>query len=253
MEVEDLLLLESFQLSYLPGFIPEHELAAVLWANPAIKRVWTKRCPDITDFIERVLKKFGPAANEEELTIYSDKVVWTIADLLVYNKYPEAYDSLEFHNWDFAEITSLVSLEQKLVVDGGAGTGKVALEAARAARHVFAVEPVSRLRQFIRGKAAQMNLNNVFVIDGFLHAIPLPDGYADVLITSHALGWRLKDELNEFERVVKKGGFIVHCPGTAEKASEEEQHKILISPAWRYQFSRNREVDGWKRKYWKKL
>ncbi|UCB44104.1 MAG: methyltransferase domain-containing protein [Dehalococcoidales bacterium] len=180
-------------------------------------------------------------------------MVWIIADLLVYNKYPEAYDSLEFHNWDFQEVTSITPLEQRIVIDGGAGTGRVALEAALSARWVFAVEPVTRLREFIRTKALKAGLSNIFVIDGFLHAIPLPDEFADVLITSHALGWRLKDELEEFERLVKNGGVIVHCPGTPETVDAEEQHSLLVSPTWGYEYSRYRESDGWKRKYWKKL
>jgi ubiquinone/menaquinone biosynthesis C-methylase UbiE len=190
-------------------------------------------------------------ADRQELTACSDKLLWIIADLIVYNKCPEAYDVLDFHDWDFREITSINSLEGKVVIDEGAGTGRVTLEATRTARWVFAVEPVARLRQFIREKAAKAGLSNLFVIDGFLHAIPLPDGFADVLITSHALGWRLGAELREFERVVKEGGFIIHCPGTAEIASEEDQHKRLV--AWGYEFSRYREADGWKRKYWKQI
>lgn len=253
LNAEDLLLLESFQISYLPGWVPEQEFAALLAAYPAVKRFLVKKCPAITDFVERILAQHGKAISRADLEDFTDKVVWTIADLLVYNKYPEAYDSLEFHNWNFHEVTSITAIDKKIVIDAGAGTGRVALEAAHSARWVFAVEPVTRLREFIRAKASNIEVSNVFVIDGFLHAIPLPDEFADVLITSHALGWRLKDELEEFERVVKKGGFIVHCPGTAETATEEEQHSILVSPTWRYEYSRYRESDGWKRKYWKKL
>ncbi|MFH1909061.1 MAG: class I SAM-dependent methyltransferase [Chloroflexota bacterium] len=253
LEVEDLYLLETFQIGYFPGWVPERELAAVLWAYPSVKRFLVKKCPSITDFVERVMAQYGPAVDQQELAACREKVVWTIADLLVYNKCPESYDALEFHNWDFHEVTMITTLDQKVVIDGGAGTGRVALEAARFARQVFAVEPVAQLRQFIREKALKSGLSNVFVIDGFLHAIPLPDGFAEVLITSHALGWRLEDELKEFERVVKKGGFIIHCPGTAEVAGEEAQHSRLVSDVWRYEFSRYRESDGWKRKYWKKL
>ena len=159
----------------------------------------------------------------------------------------------DFHNWDFAEVTEITSLQDKVVVDAGAGTGRVALEAAQTAAVVFAVEPVGRLRQFIRQKAHQAQLQNVHVLDGFNHAIPLPAAWVDVLITSHALGWDLEAELADFEGVVKAGGFIVHCPGTADNASEEEQHKRLISADWNYEFSRYKESDGWKRKYWKQL
>jgi ubiquinone/menaquinone biosynthesis C-methylase UbiE len=253
LEVEDLFLLESFQIDYFPGWVPEREFAAVLQAHPSIKRFLVNRCPPITDFVERVLSQFEPVADQQELADCIDRLVWTIADLLVYNKCPEVYDSLEFHNWDFREVTMITPLDQKVVIDSGAGTGRVTFEAAPTARQVFAVEPVAQLRQFIREKASKASLSNVFVVDGFLHAIPLPDDFADVLITSHALGWRPEDELKEFERVVKKGGFIIHCPGTAEAVTEEDQHSLLISPAWHYEFSRYRESDGWKRKYWKQL
>lgn len=169
---------------------------------------------------------------------------------------PDLYDGLEFHGWDFAEVTSITPLVGKVVVEVGAGTGRLALEAAVTADTVFAVEPVARLRQFTREKAAQQGLCNVHVLDDLGHAIPLPDGFADVVITSHALGLRLEEELEEFERVAMTGGYIIHCPGTAETPhdkSENEQHERLVSLEWGYEFSRYREADGWKRKYWKHL
>jgi len=87
----------------------------------------------------------------------------------------------------------------------------------------------------------------------FCIKFPCLTASVDVLVTSHALGWRLEDELREFERVVQRNGFVIHCPGTAEIKSEEEQHARLISADWQYQFSRYEEADGWKRKYWKRL
>jgi hypothetical protein len=51
--------------------------------------------------------------------------------------------------------------------------------------------------------------------------------------------------------VVKAGGHIIHCPGTAE--GEEEQHARLVSSDWGYEFSRYEETDGWKRRYWKRV
>ena len=252
LEVEDLFLLETFQIGYLPGWIPDREFAAVLWAHPALKRYLIKRRPAITDFIERIQAEFPPEADPEKLAEHEDLVAWTIADLLVYQKCPEVYDDQDFHAWDFDEVTSITSLNDKIIIDGGAGTGRVALKAAQTARHVFAVEPVSRLRQFIREKAVDAGLDNVFALDGTLDAIPLPDHFAGVLITSHALGWNLEEELREFERVVKPGGFVIHCPGTADHPNDET-HDRLTSPDWGYAWSRFEEADGWKRKYWKQL
>ncbi len=253
LEIEDLYLLEAFQISYLPGWVPERELAAVLWAYPAIGRFLEKRSHSVAGFLEGVLAEYPPAKDAEELAAFEDKVVWTLADLLVYSKCPEVYDGLEFHGWDFREVTGTTALDGKVVLDVGAGTGRVALEAAQTARLVFAVEPVGRLRQVIRDKAMGLGLTNLYVVDGFGHQIPFPDSFADVLITSHALGWRLGEELAEMERVVKPGGSIIHCPGTADTPREEEQHQLLIAQPWAYKFARYRQPDGWKRKYWKQV
>jgi len=253
LEMEDLLLLEDFQIGYLPGWIPEREFAAVLHAYPTIRAFLTKKHPPIGGLVERVMSEHAPAQSERELSDCCGSVVHTIRDMLTYGRCPEVYDAAEFHKWDFAEITGICPLTDKIVIDAGAGTGRVALEAAGSARWVFAIEPVTRLRRFMHEKAQAAGLRNVFIIDGFLHAIPLPDHFADVLITSHALGWRLDDELPEFERVVKPGGFIIHCPGTPDHPSCNEVHEALTSPRWGYRFARFELPDGRKRKYWKQL
>jgi len=253
LELEDLLLLESFQLSYLPGWVPEDAFSTVLFQHPAIRRFMVKKCPEIGDFISKVIEEGEPASCTERILEAEDELIWTIADLLVYNKCPEVYDNLAFHQWDFNEIMGITSLDGKVVVEGGAGTGKVTFRIAKFAHQVFAVEPVGRLRQFLREKVAEKDFRNIFVLDGFLNAIPLPDNIGDVLITSHALGWHLEEELLEFERIVKPGGFIIHCPGTALSSGDEDPtHLALISPEWGYEMSIYQEPDGPKRKYWKK-
>ena len=253
LHIQDLYLLEPFQIEYFPGWVPERELASVLRAYPAIDRFLRTRAPAIAAFLDAAKARHPASAGGSDRAQSEDLLIWTIADLVVYNKCPEVYDRLEFHNWDFAEVTNITPLEGRVVADVGSGTGRVALQAADAASAVVAVEPVTRLRQFIRDKASQAGRRNVRVVAGFGHDIPLPDDSADVVITSHALGWRLEDELAEFERVTAPGGYIIHCPGTAEIAAEEQQHRRLIDSAWNYRFARYREADGWKRKYWKRL
>jgi len=251
LELEDFYLLEEFQIAYLPGWIPQGEFAVILWANPSIENFLKRKCPSISDFISQIKKENLPAKDADDLTLCIKKVINTCSDILIYNKCPAVYDNLKFHNWDFKEITSVLSLDGKIILDAGSGTGRVALEAAEYARYVFAMEPVNKLRQFIKEKTNKLKLNNIYVIDGFLHSIPLPDNFIDVLITSHALGWQLRDELVEFERVVKNRGYIIHCPGTADDPSEEEIHNELLKNS--YSFGKYKETDGWKRKYWKKV
>ena len=104
------------------------------------------------------MKQHPPADSEQQFSEYVDRVLWTIGDLLVYQKCPEAYDQQAFHGWDFAEVTDIAPLEGQVVIDAGSGTGRVALEAATLAQTVMAVEPVTRLRQFIRTKAQASKL-----------------------------------------------------------------------------------------------
>lgn len=253
LEADDLLLLEPFQIGYLPGWVPARELGALLRARPYLHQCLARRCPAAAPFLDEALAAGQARPTAKELARCEDRVVWTIADLLVYNKCPELYDGLPFHAWPFTEVTELADLRGKVVMDGGAGTGRVALEAARHAAVVWAVEPVGRLRQFIRERAREHALGNVHVVDGLLHDLPFPRDHFDVAITSHALGWRLDEELAELERVVRPGGAIVHCPGTSAHAGDEAQHTTLVSPPWSYDWAPMAEADGPKRKYWKRV
>lgn len=253
LEVDDLLLLEPFQIGYLPGWVPQAELGTLLRARPHLYRYLTTACPAAGEFLDRARNQSCPIPEPAEMARCEDLVVWTVADLIVYNKCPDLYDALPFHGWSFHEVTDLVDLQGKTVLDCGSGTGRVAVEAARSAAVVYAVEPVGRLRRFIHERARELLLSNLYVVDGFLHDLPFPEGFADVLITSHALGWRLADELPEFERVVRRPGAIVHCPGTALTEAEEPQHQELTSERWGYAWTAMDEADGPKRKYWKAL
>lgn len=253
LEADDLLLLESFQIGYLPGWVPAAELGTLMRDRPYLHRYLSTSCPDVEAFLDEALARGQVDATSEELARCEDRVVWTIADLLVYNKCPNLYDALPFHEWSFTEITDLVDLSGTTLIDAGAGTGRVTLEAARHAALVFAVEPVARLRRYLRERCRQLHLRNVWVVDGFLHDLPFSDNHADVVVTSHALGWRLPEELAEFERVTRRPGAIVHCPGTADGPADEPQHETLVSREWGYEWASCLEADGPKRKYWKRL
>jgi SAM-dependent methyltransferase len=253
LNIEDLFLLEKFQIGYFPGWLPERELGIVLKSRPDIGIFLRMKNSEMSEYFDRIESNCSKNIGASEISASYNLVLWTIADLLVYNKCPEVYDNLPFHDWDFGEITGIAELTDMFVVDGGAGTGRVALEAAKTAKVVYAVEPVTRLRQYIKDKAYRIGVENLFVVDGFLHSLPFPNGAVDVLITSHALGWRLEEELSEFERIVKSSGFVIHCPGTAEISREEETHQRLISSDWGYDYSRYKEADGWVRKYWKRI
>ncbi len=130
----------------------------------------------------------------------------------------------------------------------GAGTGRLALVAAEHGAIVFAVEPVSNLRYYLKQKAAARGLRNVYPVDGLITAIPFPDGFADVVMGGHVFGDRPELECAELHRVAKPGGAIILCPGNNDK--DDAVHDLLVSQG--FNWSRFEEpCDGWKRKYWK--
>ena len=253
LKVEDLYLLEPFQIDTLQNRVTEQEFAAVLFAYPNIKYFLINKHPPIAEYIQRVQDKHGPAANKKDLAEFCDRLIWEIAELLIYDKYPEIYDKRAIMGWDFKDITSVVSLKDKIVIDAGAGTGRVAFKAVKDADIVFAVEPCNNLRNFIRNKADKNKISNLFVIDGVLHRIPLPKDFADVLITSNAIGWKLNEELIEMERIVKPGGFVIHLLCSDNKDDVNPFKQDLTSSKWNYNYSVFENNNDVIVRFWKKI
>ena len=111
---------------------------------------------------------------------------------------------------------------------------------------------MATLRQYIRDKAELLQIDNLFVLDGFLNAIPLPPASADVLLTRQAIGWKLDEELREIERVLKPAGIALHLVGTPHPAPpDDELHHQLMSNG--YQHGTYHEESTIKCRYWKQL
>ncbi|MDY6966156.1 MAG: methyltransferase domain-containing protein [Halobacteriota archaeon] len=248
LKVEDLYLLEACDLEGLHERVTHQALAAVIHANPALRRVWSARYPEICAFIDMITTEYGPAPTKKELDLLTDKVVWEIAELLIYHCYPEIYEERVSISWDFEELTTEVSLDDRVVVDVGAGTGRIAFQAAPLARWVFAVEPVSSFRRFMRERIRNEGIKNVYVIDGFLSNIPLPDGFVDVLATCQAFGWSLLDELSEIERVVRLGGSAIHFSGMLVDENGPI-YPVITSAKWGYECKQYCNQGEWHCKY----
>ena len=250
IQAEDLLLLEDFQVKYLQDRVPEKEFSILLHAYPMVHRFLELKYPPIASFCNTILSDYKRAENEDNVEESCQDLLWEIADLIIFNKYPEVFDEKSGLVWEISELSSVTSLQGKTVVDAGAGTGRLAFLVAPFAEAVFAVEPVSSMRRFVREKAARINVKNLFVIDGFLDSIPLPDNSVDVLMTSNAIGWNLEDELEEIERVLKPNAHAIHLL-KYDVQVENTFHDLLTSPAWKYACTRSDVDGGMKLKYFK--
>ena len=183
--------------------------------------------------------------------IYIDPPYNTGTDSFNYN------DNFNHSTWLTFMMNRLIIAKEllagKVVADVGAGSGMLAFLLAQYAETVYAIEPISSFREFIRHKVTKEKYRNVYVVDGFLESIPFPDNTFDVLFTSNAIGWNIENELREIERVVKPNGQAIHIMRVSENVAENPVHEILISGEWNYKFSRIQDENGLKLKYFKTI
>lgn len=247
-----LLLLEEVQLSWLPGWLPEKELAAALYANPTVEWYMRHKCPALNGWLDGLLSAGAslPAASPAEIRQAEVAILQSMTDLIVYAIDPAVYDAQPFLNWDSNELHALTDFDGKTVIDVGAGTGRLALTAASLAKTVYAVEPVANLRRYLERKAHSQGLTNVYAVDGLITAIPFSPAFADICMGGHVFGDCPEQEYAELLRVTKPGGMIILLPGNSDQ--DNERHRFLIEKE--FAWARFLEPkDGLRRKYWKRV
>ncbi|MHC4934300.1 MAG: class I SAM-dependent methyltransferase, partial [Planctomycetota bacterium] len=171
-------LLERIQLR---GLIPPKDderfrsLAVALQHNATVAWCVRNKCPEIAGDVEELLALDTGRQDSDEVRRHELRILESIQDWLIYVLDPARYDVLPFQAWDSNELLGLTDFRGKRVLDVGAGTGRLAFAVSSMARLVYACEPVSRLRDFIREKAERLERSNLHVIDGLITKIPMPD------------------------------------------------------------------------------
>jgi SAM-dependent methyltransferase len=247
-----LLLLEREQLAWLPGWLPEPELAVALQANPAVEWYLRHKNPALNPWMDQVMDTFVSSSQcEDGVRAAEETILRSINDLVVYAVDPQIYANQSFLGWNSTELSELTDFRGKTVVDVGSGTGRLAFVAAEESAHaVFAVEPVGNLRVFIKEQARKRGLQNVYTMDGLITDLPFPDDFIDIVMGGHVFGDHPEAEHAEMVRVVKPGGMIILCPGNND--TDEGWHQFLVDRGFKW--SRFEEPgDGFKRKYWKNV
>lgn len=248
LSFKNLLLLERWQVELLSKRNFGRDFAIALKANPEVEWFLRNKCPEISGWLDKIMLIDLAGSSDEDIRKSELAVMDELNDWLTYAIDPAIYDNQQFLKWDSAELLKLADFSGKIVLDIGAGTGKLAFLVADKAKTIYAVEPVENLRIWMRVKAVEKKLNNFYVADGFIENLPFSDGFADIVMSGHVFGDNLEEEKQELERVVKKGGMIIHCPGNNDE--DNETHQFLVSHG--YNWSRFEEPDdGIKRKYWK--
>lgn len=246
-----LLLLEREQLAWLPGWLPETELAIALQANPVVAWYLKNKNPQLTTWVDTLLTQAEKDVTPETIRRAEETILRSMNDLVCYAVSPEIYDQQPFLGWDDQELTSLVDFQAKTVVDIGAGTGRLAIIAAQAMAHgVFAVEPVGNLRTYLKHKARSLGLTNLYTLDGLMTDLPFPDHFIDIVMSGHVFGDEPQAEYHEMARITKPGGMILLCPGNNDR--DDERHDFLVNQGFEWSCFEE-PGDGLKRKYWKTI
>jgi SAM-dependent methyltransferase len=123
----------------------------------------------------------------------------TVPRRLTFGAHADAYERAR-PAWPEAAARWLVPDGAELVVELGAGTGKLTRAVSALGTRVVAVEPDPRMLAVLRG----LGLEGV---EGSAEAIPFDDGVADGVVAGSSLHWfELEHALPEIHRVLRPGG-----------------------------------------------
>ena len=250
--IDTLLLFDERQLLYFPKHAKRRELALVLKTRPYILWYVKNKATEISEWIDYLLDEYKNEPIPADMRSIEKALICSMEDWVIYVTTPDDYHNQPFVDWDERELTSLIDYSDKTVVDIGSGTGKQAFAVAPFAKYVYCVEPVANLRKYLRNRAKKEAATNIFVVDGLLEDIPFNDEFAEVVMSGHVFGEMFEVELSELERITKKNGLIILCPGNIDK--DNECHEFLIKNEFRWsRFLEPGDVvgSGYKRKYWK--
>ncbi len=245
-----LLLLEPLHVEYIAIREPDSRMGTAIKAHPAVDWYLRQIYPPVKNYLDRCLAMAEPDPSPEELRQAEIDVLDSMHDWLVYVLDPAKYDRLEFLSWDDTSLLGMADFKHKVVIDIGAGTGRLAFAVAAVASTVYALEPVANLRRYLWEKREKLGFDNVFPLDGTITQIPLPDDFADIVMSGHVYGDDPEAEYNEMARVTRNGGMIILHPGTHAGSEQNATHQYLLEQGFEFD-TFEEPVDGTKRKYWK--
>jgi SAM-dependent methyltransferase len=174
-------------------------------AGAELRRRYT--AAELGVFTRDEASRFVPSGNGDP---QEDEV---LAWELLYRLEPELYDRLATAERLHPEVVDWLPRGVDRIAEVGAGTGRLTMELIERGQYIVAVEPALGLRRILRRKlAAAAHGSRARVIRGFFDRLPLPDGFADLVVACSAFtpSPRHGGEagLAEMERVCRPGGRV---------------------------------------------
>lgn len=179
-------------------------------------------CATLADRIERALPPDDRAAFAQarqrpsmagEWEHARKSVIETLFWELVYWKTPGDYDQLTAGEQVHLGALDIARVDNAVVLDAGAGAGRITLPLARRARLVYAMDAAPPLLRLLERKLGTANLRNVELLRGVFRRMPLPDDSVDAVIACSAFSPQEarggERGLDELRRVTRPGGRII--------------------------------------------
>lgn len=164
----------------------------------------------------------------------------TVPRRLTFGAHADAYERAR-PAWPANAARWLVPEDAVLVVELGAGTGKLTRAVAALGVRVVAVEPDPRMLAVLRG----LGLEGV---EGSAEAIPVEDGEADAVVAGSSLHWfELEPALREIHRVLRPGGRL----GFGWNHRDVRHPAIAAMSRAIYAGAPSQRTMGWQRKDWR--
>lgn len=144
------------------------------------------------------------------------------------SRYPDLYHKFSLSTVGLMiKLHSLIDLTGCDVIDIGAGTGRSAIEAAKKAKRIYALDLYESVISFGKEQLLRTNTTNVQYINGDREYIPLKDNSINIAINAWA-------ELNfqEAYRVLKPNGYLVQLGAIPNALCGELTSELVSDYAW---------------------
>jgi tRNA/tmRNA/rRNA uracil-C5-methylase (TrmA/RlmC/RlmD family) len=175
--------------------------------NPTVAWYFTHRSPESKPSIDKMIAMAPTELTADDVRKAEVFVINAMETSIVY-AYPDIMEKScnYIYDWNKEYLFELADFKDKIVLDVGSGTGRLAFAAAEKAKRVYASEPIDVLREYMRDKIKRENIKNVIVVDGTVGQIPYEDNTFDIVMSGHVVGDNYDIEIAEMTRVVKNGG-----------------------------------------------
>lgn len=192
------------------------DMAKALYRYPYIDAFCRAKAPECGRFLDKVRAVPCGGWTDDEMR-EAEKAILQAQETFVVYAYPEVMNQVNYiRYWDAKYLHRLADLTDKVVLDVGSGTGRLAFAAAKKARRVYASEPCDRLREYMRDKIKAESITNMKVVDGEAMCLPYEDAAFDAVLSGHVVGDFYDEEIAEMTRVTKDGGWLIICNGDDE-------------------------------------